>query len=156
MYALRTYFFVCSPSDNPTIPPFSYFVKWIWFVLFVWNNSHNNICCDERRRCKCIFRITREREHLEENSALSIDFKEFLDSWNEIGEIEDITPVELLKTIIKEGVLAVSIFLLKPAFHFLLCIFITLVMVVTQTAPAFFYSRIFILKLLFRVYMEHR
>ena len=46
-------------------------------------------------------------------------FKKFLESWDEAREIEDITPVELLKTNIKEFVLAVSIiFLSKPAFPF--------------------------------------
>lgn len=72
-------------------------------------------------------------------------FREFLESWDEARETEDITPVELLKNK-HEGifVLAVNIFLLKSASHSLPYIILTLVIVVTQTTHGLFLTAEFL------------
>ena len=79
-------------------------------------------------------------------------FKEFLESWDKVREIENIAPVELQKTNIKEFLFVDSIFVIGVSFSFLTSLpvyqFISLVIVVTKTTPGlFFNSRIFILEL---------
>jgi len=56
-----------------TIPAFSNFAEWTLFV--VQNNCRRKICCSKRRRCKYIFRTTRERHHQKENAVWPKDFQ---------------------------------------------------------------------------------
>ena len=69
-------------------------------------------------------------------------FKEFLESWDKVREIENIAPVELQKTNIKEFLFVVSIFVIEVSFSFLTSLsvyqFISLVIVVTKTTPGLF------------------
>ena len=56
------------------------------------------VVVSDRRRYKCIFRTTREREHQKKKKKTLYDlkiFREFLESCGEKREIEDVTPVEL-------------------------------------------------------------